>query len=87
VQDYNNDFQMKFRPVKPRLSQALHAADGMKKIADAKVEIEALNRKLPRPGLKKRLDDTNRACDIFLKEIGTRTMEATDKKTITIKKG
>jgi dynein heavy chain len=83
--DFQNTYVELFRD-KLQFITALckRLADGIKKIADAKVEIEALNRKLVRS--KKRLDEKNRACDLLLKEIETRTIEATEKKAIAIEK-
>lgn len=65
--------------------QCKRLADGIKKIAEAKIEIEGLNKKLVRS--KKVMDEKTRACEVLLTEIVSRTSEATEKKEAAIEKG
>lgn len=84
--DYQNTYVGLFKEKLAYITaQCKRLADGLNKIADAKGEIEALNKKLMRS--KKVMDAKTRACAILLKEITGRTAEAKDKKEIAMKKG
>lgn len=65
-------------------AQCKRLADGIKKIAEAKLEIEGLNKKLVKS--KKVMDEKTKACEVLLKEIVSRSAEASEKKEIAIEK-